>query len=226
MSVQSFDLSVPLEATVLRRQALDRPAHSSLYARRVKPLLDVATAAVLLVLLVPVLLAVTVAVRLRLGKGVLYRQERVGRGGSTFTVLKFRTMLLDRRATTAPVTEDRRVSHKTQLDPRHTALGRFLRKWSLDELPQLINVLRGEMSIIGPRPELVSVVDRYGLWDHDRHLVRPGLTGLWQTQARAAGPTHQFVHLDLQYVERLSVLNDLRILLATPSAALGAQKGT
>ncbi|MEN3271558.1 MAG: hypothetical protein V7636_319 [Actinomycetota bacterium] len=198
------------------------------YLRHVKPVVDRVAAALILLLVLPALALTALAVRVSMGKGVLYRQVRVGRDGRPFEVLKFRTMLHDRRegGTGSWDSVDRRLTHKTDLDPRHTPVGRFLRKWSLDELPQLVNVLKGEMSIVGPRPELVSVVSRYAPWEHGRHVVKPGLTGLWQIRARSEGPMHAFTHMDLEYVRSVSPLIDLKIVLLTIPAALGAQKGS
>jgi len=197
------------------------------YVRWVKPVLDRAIAVVLLLAVLPVLLLIALAVRVKLGPNVFYTQQRIGHGGRPFGVYKFRTMLPDRRAARSGTWDgvDRRCTHKTVADPRHTEFGRFLRKWSLDELPQLLNVVKGEMSLVGPRPELVDVVARYEPWEHARHAVRPGLTGLWQTTARAQGPTHLFTKLDLEYIRSMSLATDLKILLATIPAALGAQKG-
>ena len=204
---------------------IELPAPNA-YRRWVKPAIDRTVAAVLLLLLLPVLLSIALVLRHRLGKGVLFRQQRIGLGGAPFTVYKFRTMLPDRRAERLPfVGEDRRLTHKTIADPRHTRIGQFLRKWSLDELPQLVNVLRGEMSLVGPRPELPHIVERYQPWEHARHAVRPGLTGFWQTTARSDGPMKDFTYLDIEYVRTVSFTTDLRLLLATPLAALGAQKG-
>jgi len=194
------------------------PTHRSVYVRGVKPCVDRVIASVLLVLLAPVLLAVALAVRLALGAPVLYRQERVGLGGRRFEVLKFRTMLPDRRRRELPVADDRRREHKATDDPRHTRLGRRLRRWSIDELPQLLNVVRGEMSLVGPRPELVHVVARYEDWQHARHCVRPGLTGLWQVRSRGDAPMHDCVHDDLDYIERVGPIADLVLLAATPFA--------
>jgi lipopolysaccharide/colanic/teichoic acid biosynthesis glycosyltransferase len=205
---------------------LDIEVPAAAYRTYVKPVLDRVVAAVLLVALVPVLLVVAAAVRYSLGRGIFYRQERIGYGGTPFTVLKFRTMLPDRRAERVPwMGEDRRVTHKTTADPRHTRVGQFLRKWSLDELPQLVNVLKGDMSLVGPRPELPHIVEGYEPWEHARHMVRPGLTGFWQTTARSEGPMKEFTHLDLEYVRKVSFLTDVRLLVATPLAAMGAQKG-
>jgi lipopolysaccharide/colanic/teichoic acid biosynthesis glycosyltransferase len=188
---------------------------------------DRLAAGVLLLVLAPVLLLVAASVRWSLGRGIFYRQTRIGFGGQPFTVLKFRTMLPDRRSARQPwASAERRVSHKCPNDPRHTRVGSFLRRWSLDELPQLVNVVRGEMSLVGPRPELPHIVDRYEPWEHARHAVRPGLTGFWQTTARRDGPMQEFTHLDIEYVRRVSFATDVRLLVATPFAALGAQKGS
>jgi lipopolysaccharide/colanic/teichoic acid biosynthesis glycosyltransferase len=135
-------------------------------------------------------------------------------------VLKFRTMRPDRRGQRTPVIEDRRHTHKSERDPRHTAVGRRLRKWSLDELPQVWNVLRGDMSLVGPRPELVEVVEHYAPWQRQRHLVRPGITGLWQVSKRGEGLMHLYTDVDLEYVATLSFRRDLGILLRTIPAAL------
>ena len=189
---------------------------SGFYARLGKSVFDRVTASVLLVLASPVLLAVTFLVALSLGRPILLRQERVGLGGRTFGMLKFRTMEPDRRVAQRPFPgPDRRVTHKTDRDPRHTPVGRVLRRLSLDELPQLWNVVRGDMSLVGPRPELTHLVERYEPWQHQRHLVRPGLTGLWQTTARGTGMLTEFVHLDLEYIRKLSMRNDLVLLLRT-----------
>ena len=153
-------------------------------------------------------------------KAALLHQARCGHNGEPFDVLKFRTMRADRRMSRDSVAEDRRVTHKSEEDPRHTDLGRRLRKWSLDELPQLWNVVRGEMSLVGPRPELVDIVARYEPWQHQRHLVRPGLTGLWQISRRGEGLMHLYTDIDLEYVATVSLRTDLKILMRTIPAAL------
>ena len=194
------------------------PPLCSPYVRFVKPVFDRVVAGVLLVLLSPVFAVVAVCVRIALGAPILYRQERIGLGGRRFEVLKFRTMEPDRRVAAVPVAVDRRCDHKAAHDPRHTALGRVLRGSSLDELPQLWNVVRGDMSLVGPRPELVTVVERYDEWQHARHAVRPGLTGLWQVRSRGDVPMHHCVHDDLDYIERVGPIADLVLLAATPFA--------
>ena len=181
-----------------------------------KPAIDFLGALILLVVLLPVSILVALAVRVSLGKDVIYRQRRIGRGGRPFTIYKFRTMHHDRRAAQLPFEgEDRRTCHKRDDDPRHTPLGRFLRRARLDELPQVWNVLMGQMSLVGPRPELPHVVARYEPWQHGRHLVRPGLTGMWQVSNRASGLAYEGVDLDIEYVQRLSFLTDCGVLLRT-----------
>lgn len=207
------------------RDALEAP--TSRYARIGKPLLDRTLALVLLVLTLPLLGLVALVVLVDLGSPVLFRQERVGRGGRHFSMLKFRTMRPDRRTRPAPFDgPDRRRTHKHPSDPRLTRVGRVLRAWSLDELPQLVHVVRGEMSLVGPRPELVSVVARYEGWQHYRHLVKPGLTGLWQVTERGSTPMHERTDLDLDYLRDLSLVTDLRIMLRTVPAALGHRRGS
>lgn len=182
-----------------------------------KPTMDRAFAAAMLVLLSPLLALTALALRITLGKGIIYRQQRVGRDGVPFTVLKFRTMQADRRQRREDVTVDRRITHKSANDPRHTRLGRVIRAAGIDEMPQLVNVLRGEMSIVGPRPELPSVVERYQPWEHARHAVKPGITGLWQIRERGKGARmHECVDIDLEYVDTIGFWTDLRILAATP----------
>ena len=202
----------------------------SFYDRFGKPVIDRLGALVLLVALLPVLLAVTIAVWVKLGPPVLLRQPRVGQGGRVFGMLKFRTMLPDRRERRKPVPpeRDRRQTHKSAHDPRHTDLGRFLRRTSLDELPQLLNVLAGHMSLVGPRPELADVVDSvYEPWQLQRHQVKPGITGLWQITERAEGDgvMHHHTEIDLAYIERLSLATDLRILVQTPLAVVSSRNG-
>jgi lipopolysaccharide/colanic/teichoic acid biosynthesis glycosyltransferase len=195
-------------------------APDSFYTRIGKPVFDRVVAALLLILTLPVMIVVAASVRLSIGSPVLFRQRRVGRDDVAFSVLKFRTMRPDRRGERWPVIEDRRTTHKTERDPRHTGLGRRLRRWSLDELPQLWNVVRGDMSLIGPRPELVEVVERYAPWQHQRHLVRPGITGLWQVSRRGDGMMHLYTDVDLEYVATVSFRRDLGILFRTIPAAL------
>jgi lipopolysaccharide/colanic/teichoic acid biosynthesis glycosyltransferase len=201
--------------------------HTSLYVRFTKPALDRLGAACLLVLFAPALLLISLLIRLRLGRGILFRQDRCGRNGEHFTMYKFRTMAPDRRKQNLgpPAGEERRQCHKVDEDPRHTALGRHMRRLSLDELPQLWNVVRGEMSLVGPRPELAHVVRAHHLTDHPRHLVRPGVTGAWQVSPLRGALLHESLHLDLQYIESVSFTTDARIVLRTARAVFGRPLG-
>jgi lipopolysaccharide/colanic/teichoic acid biosynthesis glycosyltransferase len=164
---------------------------------------------------------------LGIGRPIIFRQVRVGRSGRLFTVYKFRTMMGDRRSQNLATEDvDRRVSHKREDDPRLTPLGRVLRRWSADELPQLWNVIRGDMSLVGPRPELPSIVSRFAPWQHERHAVKPGLTGYWQVYARGNGQMmHERTELDIDYVRDIGLRTDLKILLLTIPAIIGLRKG-
>lgn len=198
----------------------------TVYTQIIKPVCDLTTALIALVLLAVPMLLIGVTVCLSMGRPLMFRQRRIGLNGKVFYVLKFRTMGHDRRYTEMDVIEDLRLTHKTDKDPRHTRVGQFLRRYSLDELPQLFNVLRGEMSLIGPRPELESVVaTHYPPGLEQRHLVRPGLTGLWQISARGEGHMHENGKWDLEYVETISPITDLRILFKTPFVMFGRNAG-
>jgi exopolysaccharide biosynthesis polyprenyl glycosylphosphotransferase len=190
-----------------------------LYVSLIKRWVDVAVSAIALVLLSPILLAALAAVRLDSPGPAIFRQRRIGRGGSSFTIYKLRTMTW---AEQQPLRffegADGQMRHKIPNDPRVTRVGAFLRRVSLDELPQLVNVLRGEMSLIGPRPELPQIVDDYEPWQRQRHLVKPGLTGWWQVKGRSDLPMHEHTDLDLYYIEHLSLRFDLRIALLTVRA--------
>jgi lipopolysaccharide/colanic/teichoic acid biosynthesis glycosyltransferase len=170
--------------------------------------LDFAIAAVALVLLSPVLLVAAVAIRLGSLGPVIYRQRRVGKDGREFELLKLRTMVQG----SDPVGVGKVVARD---DPRVTAAGRLLRRTSLDEIPNLVNVLRGEMAIVGPRPTIPAQVQDYTPRQHRRHEVRPGLTGWAQVQGRAGIPWEDRIELDVEYVDRRSLALDLRILVKT-----------
>ena len=176
-----------------------------------------------LVLLLPVLLAVALAVRLDSRGPALFRQTRVGRDGRHFAMVKFRSMRTDAEAArTALLAEDASDGRlfKLREDPRITPLGRRLRTYSIDELPQLWNVVRGEMSLVGPRPALPEEVARYEFDPQRRLAVKPGLTGLWQVSGRSDLPWQEAIRLDLHYVENWSLWLDVRILLRTVSAVV------
>ena len=167
--------------------------------------LDLLVAAVALAVLSPVLLIAAIAIRLEGGGPAIYRQRRVGLGGEEFELLKLRTMALG----SDPVGIGTAVERD---DPRVTRAGRFLRRTSLDEIPNLVNVLRGEMAIVGPRPTIPAQVRDYTPHQRRRHEVRPGLTGWAQVQGRAGIPWEERIELDVEYVERRSLALDLRIL--------------
>jgi lipopolysaccharide/colanic/teichoic acid biosynthesis glycosyltransferase len=213
-----------MEHAVMALAARDRTC----YERCLKPLIDRVVAALLLLLFLPVLLVTALAVWMSLGSPILLWQARVGRDGRRFHMLKFRTMRPDRRTRQNPDYRgpERRTTHKSADDPRHTRLGRTLRKTSLDELPQLFNVLRGDMSLVGPRPELVEIVEqRYNGWQHARHAVKPGITGLWQVTERPNGRLmHECIEIDLVYIERLSLRADVAIAFKTPFALLRQER--
>jgi lipopolysaccharide/colanic/teichoic acid biosynthesis glycosyltransferase len=174
---------------------------------------DIVVAALALVIFSPLLLAAGIAIKLG-GRGpVLYRQRRVGLHGREFELLKLRTMVegSDPVGVGTVVTRD---------DPRVTRAGRFLRRSSLDELPNLVNVLRGEMAIVGPRPTIPAQVKDYTPRQHRRHEVRPGLTGLAQVQGRAGIPWEERIELDVEYVESRSAALDLKILVRTAALLL------
>ncbi|HLZ38679.1 MAG TPA: sugar transferase [Mycobacteriales bacterium] len=183
-----------------------------------KRLVDRCLALAFLLLLAPLLTAIALAVRWDTPGPALFRQTRVGRGGGTFTLYKFRSMVLGaehQRDALAKDNEHDGVLFKIRQDPRVTRVGRIIRRFSLDELPQLFNVLKGDMALVGPRPPLPGEVEQYGTDVHRRLLVKPGITGLWQVSGRSDLPWQDGVRLDLYYVENWSLTLDLMILWKT-----------
>jgi len=185
--------------------------------------LDVLGASLLIVVLSPVMLACWIAVATASKGPTIYRQTRIGRAGQPFTMLKFRTMVVNADA----MREELRTKHdldapmfKMADDPRITRVGRFLRRWSLDELPQLFNVIGGSMSLVGPRPHPLDDVDRYELEAYRRLALKPGLTGLWQVEGRSDLDWSQALQLDLYYVETWSLSGDLVLLARTVRAVM------
>jgi exopolysaccharide biosynthesis polyprenyl glycosylphosphotransferase len=183
-----------------------------------KRALDIVFSSLVLVILSPVLLAIALAVKLDSRGPVFYFSERIGKKGRVFRCIKFRTMVFDaekRRAGVMHMNEREGVLFKISKDPRTTRLGRFLRKYSLDELPQFFSVLRGDMSVVGPRPPLASEVREYKL-SHLRRLdVTPGITGLWQVQARQDPSFDSYISLDVAYIENWNIWLDLKIIART-----------
>ena len=183
-----------------------------------KRALDIVGSALGLLVLSPLFLAIIVAVHLDSPGGAVFTQERVGRGGRSFVLLKFRSMTADaeqRRGALLDRDEGNGVQFKLHEDPRVTRLGRFLRRYSLDELPQLLNVLIGDMSLVGPRPPLPSEVECYEAHVHRRLYLKPGLTGPWQVSGRSDLDWEESVRLDLHYIENWSLIGDLMLLWRT-----------
>lgn len=185
--------------------------------------LDLAGSLTLLVLLLPVLVLLSLAVVTTSRGGVLYRQTRVGLDGRLFTILKFRTMHAhghERRHELRALDEGNGVLFKIRRDPRVTRVGRLLRRSSLDELPQLLNVVMGQMSLVGPRPALPEEVALYSASERQRLRIKPGITGLWQVSGRSNLSWEESIRLDLHYVQHCSLRLDLRILVRTVSAVV------
>ena len=227
----------------------DRPSNPTLYpdlekrdrtnrfGRTMKRAIDILGSLSLLALLSPVFLMIAAAIKLTSRGPILFRQKRIGEHGTPFTFLKFRSMyvnndssehreyvrqLIEGRAEKKPGSGEGAGVFKLTNDPRITRVGRILRRSSLDELPQLINVLRGEMSLVGPRPPVPYEVEAYATW-HRRRLLeaKPGITGLWQVYGRSRVEFDDMVRLDLRYARECSPLLDLKILLQTPKAVIG-----
>ena len=201
----------------------------------VKRVLDILGALLIGTLLAPVWLAASVALKLSGYPAVLFRQERVGLNGQPFVIFKFQTVRRSSQADPAGLAAAKalflaELTGSAQPDPatglfktnagETCAIGRFLRRYSIDEIPQLLNVLRGDMSLVGPRPALTWEVELFTAEQRLRHLVRPGMTGLWQVSGRSALAVAEMLNLDLIYVRNLSIARDLFILLKTPYAVL------
>jgi lipopolysaccharide/colanic/teichoic acid biosynthesis glycosyltransferase len=222
------------EAESLARPAIlpaDTPRISDIAMRT----LDIAASGLALLVLSPLLLVVAILVRLDSRGPAIFRQERIGRGLRPFRVAKFRTMrqgvAADPHRTyveemireESEAEGEQKPMMKLQEDPRITKIGHFLRKTSIDELPQLWNVLRGEMSLVGPRPPIQYEVDAYPARAYRRFAVRPGVTGLWQVSGRGLVTFSEMVDLDIEYVERRSLLLNLRIIFLTVPTVLGGK---
>jgi lipopolysaccharide/colanic/teichoic acid biosynthesis glycosyltransferase len=224
-------LAQPLHAARPDLAAQHAPSRAGTLQPVVKRALDILGAGALLLLTLPVFLVIAIMVK-RDGGKVFYAHQRVGRGGRLFGCLKFRSMVVDsdRRlaallATDPVARAEWDATRKLKNDPRVTMIGRFLRASSLDELPQIINVLRGEMSLVGPRPvQANELAAFYGAAAQHYMMVRPGITGPWQVSGRSDTSYAQRVALDVAYATHPSILTDLKILLRTPVAVL-ARRG-
>jgi exopolysaccharide biosynthesis polyprenyl glycosylphosphotransferase len=191
--------------------------------RLLKRLFDLTLAGISLLFIWPFLLLIALAVRIDSPGPVIYRQKRVGENGRIFNMYKFRSMIVNAEKMqdkVSRVDEEGRITFKRPNDPRVTRIGRFLRRTSLDELLQLVNVLKGDMSLVGPRPELPWLVSQYEPWQHKRFAVPQGITGWWQVNGRSDKPLHLHTEDDLYYVQNYSLWMDIYILLKTPLVIL------
>lgn len=193
------------------------------YQRLVKRLFDLCVGSVLFICLSPLFLLTAVLIKLDSPGPVFFRQQRVGENGRLFDMIKFRSMVANAeflQAGVVKVNGNGEILHKHPDDPRVTRVGRFLRRTSLDELPQLLNVLKGEMSLVGPRPELPWLVEQYEPWQHKRLAVPQGMTGWWQVNGRSSKPMHLHTEEDLYYIQNYSLWMDLYIIVKTPFVVL------
>jgi exopolysaccharide biosynthesis polyprenyl glycosylphosphotransferase len=188
------------------------------YQRLTKRTFDLVVTLLLLPVMLPIMAIIALAIRMEGLGPVLFRQRRVGENGKLFEMLKFRTMIPhaeEQREWVERVDADGKLIHKTPGDPRVTRVGRVLRRFSLDELPQLFNILTGDMSLVGPRPEQPYLVQNYEPWQYTRFAVPQGMTGWWQVNGRSDNPMHLHTEDDLYYIQNYSIWMDLQILLKT-----------
>ncbi|MEZ4703105.1 MAG: sugar transferase [Rhodothermales bacterium] len=229
----------PFDPLPVLIQQIRLEEQSRIVYRVTKRIFDFTVSLALILLAMPLMIVIGLAVKLTSAGPILFRQERVGKGGEPFTFVKFRSMT--HKADTAIHEAYMRKlirgevgngedgegtdgsMYKLNNDPRVTEFGRFLRKTSLDELPQLFNVLSGSMSLVGPRPPIPYEVSAYKSWHMQRLRVKPGVTGLWQVSGRSATTFDEMVRLDIDYIQRRSLALDVRILLKTIPAALNTK---
>lgn len=194
-----------------------------------KRLFDICVSSFFLIIMSPIMLITAVLVKISSPGPVIFKQIRVGRGGRYFWCYKFRSMCQDAEARKTALMEHNEASgpvFKIKNDPRVTGVGKWIRKLSIDELPQMFNVLQGDMSLVGPRPPLPSEVEKYSEYQRNRLSVKPGLTCLWQINGRSNVSFERWVELDLMYIEKMSFKNDIHIMIQTVPAVLfgrGAQ---
>jgi len=225
-SAPSAVVSSRASAAAATTVELDLRAARSFYLRSGKRILDVIGAAVALVLTSPVLLLAAIAIKLESRGPVLYRSTRIGRGGRPFTFLKLRSMVHNadqHRHRLKHLNECDGPVFKINRDPRVTRVGRFLRVTSIDEIPQFVNVLMGQMSMVGPRPPIPEEVVQYEPWQLHRLDVRPGITCLWQISGRSRIGFQEWMRLDLEYIHSQSLALDLNILIRTVPAVLSRE---
>lgn len=209
---------IPGESSAASRQKLSR---SYLTTKR---MLDIVASAVGILFLMPLLMVITLLLKLENPRGpVFFRQTRVGKDGRAFTMYKFRSMVVNAEQILDKLLDSNEVSgamFKMKDDPRITKVGKFIRKTSLDELPQLWNVLKGDMSLVGPRPSLPREVEQYTYYDKQRLTVTPGCTGYWQIGGRNSLSFAEMVELDLQYIRERSFWTDIKVILKTVKVML------
>ncbi|KRE97107.1 hypothetical protein ASG89_30090 [Paenibacillus sp. Soil766] len=196
----SSELSVPFSMNIRSRRGL--------YSKIIKPILDIIFSICLIVMASPIFICIPLLIKLDSKGPILFKQLRYGEKGRIFNIYKFRTMYVD--------TPNEGRSPTSGADPRITKIGRLLRRTSIDELPQLMNILKGEMSFIGPRPEQKSIVEtEYSEWERQRFLAVPGITGLWQISSERIHPIHNNLQYDLKYISEVSLKLDLKIIWGT-----------
>ncbi|WKZ34318.1 MAG: sugar transferase [Anaerolineales bacterium] len=196
----------------LRASAIDD------YQRMMKRTFDFSIGLAALIPALPLMAFSALVIYVEGGSPILFRQQRVGENGRLFEMLKFRTMVRNAEQLKSQVEKrdaDGNILHKSKEDPRVTRVGRFLRRFSLDELPQIFNVLRGDMSLVGPRPELPYLVEKYQPWQRKRFAIPPGITGWWQVSGRSDKPMHLHTEDDMYYIQNYSIFLDIQILLRT-----------
>ncbi|MCS7464257.1 sugar transferase [Paenibacillus doosanensis] len=183
-----------------------------------KRLIDIIASSLLILVISPIFLITALAIKLDSKGSIIYKQQRIGKNGKQFHMLKFRSMITNADSMLKNLQDKNEVNglaFKMKDDPRITKVGSFIRKYSIDELPQLFNVLKGDMSLVGPRPPLPNEVERYGDWEWRRLEVLPGITGLWQVSGRSDLSFQQWMSLDIYYIENWSIVFDIKILLKT-----------
>lgn len=180
---------------------------TSFYARRGKYIIDFFAALILVLLFSPIMILIAVLIKVSSRGPVLFSHKRVGINNNLFVIYKFRSLHID--------TPSYSENPESTDDQRITSIGKWIRKTSLDELPQLFNVIKGEMSLVGPRPEMPFLAEQYEKLENQRHLVRPGMTGLWQLSSKRKGTIREGIPIDLEYIMNLSLWKDFKILLRT-----------
>jgi lipopolysaccharide/colanic/teichoic acid biosynthesis glycosyltransferase len=217
----------PLTPAVVLRHNVAVPTRGTVFALGVKRLLDVSLGIALAAVVLPLMVPIGLAIRIDSPGPALFRPTRIGKHGKPFAMFKFRTMVKGAEDRLQEFTHLNVADGMTKIpdDPRVTRVGKWLRRYSLDELPQILNIIAGHMSLVGPRPHDVHELPRVGLEENPRLSVRPGLTGLWQVSARSDPSVANRIHHDLQYVHRWSLLLDAKILARTVPAVLLGRGG-